>query len=126
VLEAGPRTTHLKVAKTDRPKQELEGKLPPLNPSLFGFLAAKKATVVARNGDNNYCRLFRWFCCEEGDNNNVVIFFYGGCVVKKALTISNFFLSFFLFRFFLSFWFSSLKLTINNEMVVFFNVEGNG
>jgi len=39
--------------------------------------------------------------------------------MKKALTTSNFFLSFFLFRFLWSFWFSSLKLTINNEMVVF-------
>jgi hypothetical protein len=53
-----------------------------------------------------------------------VAFFYGGGVVKKAMVVSGFLLSFFLFVFVWSFWFSSLELTINSEMVVFFNVEG--
>ncbi len=79
---------------------------------------------VAKKGDNNCCRLFQWFCYEEGDDNNVVAFFYGGAVVKKAMVVSNhhlFFFFFFFFFFFLwSFWSSSLKLTINNEMVGFF------
>jgi hypothetical protein len=49
-----------------------------------------------------------WFCCKEGEGSNVIAFFYGGGVVKKSP---------FFFR---SFWFSSLELTINNEMVVYF------
>jgi hypothetical protein len=43
--------------------------------------------------------------------------------MKKALTTSNFFLFFSFFGFLWSFWFSSLKLTINNEMVVFFMLK---
>ncbi len=75
---------------------------------------------AAKNGDGNYHRLFRWFCCEKGDGSNVITFFYGGHVVKKVMATSGFLLSFFLFLFLWSFWFSSLKLTINNEMLGFF------
>jgi hypothetical protein len=66
---------------------------------------------------NGNLRLFGWFCYEEGDGSNVA-FLYGGGVVKKAIKLGGFFL------FFWSFWFSSLKLTINNETMVFFYVEG--
>jgi len=59
---------------------------------------------------------FCWFCYEEGDGNNVIAFFYGGGDdVKKAMTFGDFF-SFFCW----SLWFSSLELTINNEVVGFF------
>jgi hypothetical protein len=68
------------------------------------------------------CTFFYWFCYEEGDDNNVVAFFYGGGDavfygggdVKKAMALNDFF-SFFCW----SLWFSSLELTINNEMVFF-------
>jgi hypothetical protein len=63
---------------------------------------------IVKNGDCNYYHFFRWFCCEKGG---------GGGVMKKVMAIGDFF-------FLWSFWFSSLGLTINNEMVVFFNVEG--
>jgi hypothetical protein len=72
---------------------------------------------LQKNGD--LC-LFGWFCWEECDGSNVA-FFYGGGVVKKAIEVGGFFFSFFLFIW--SFWFSSLKLTINNETMVFFYVE---
>jgi len=62
---------------------------------------------------------FLWFCYEEGDDNNVVTFFYGGGVVEKVMVGGDFFL-FFLW----CFWFGSLELTINNEMVVIIFVEG--
>jgi hypothetical protein len=55
----------LKVAKTDRPKRELEGKLPPLNPSLFSYVTAKKAMVATKNGNSNYCRLFSGFVVKK-------------------------------------------------------------
>ncbi len=42
--------------------------------------------------------------------------------MKKVMVVNNFLLSFFLFLW--SFWSSSLELTINNQMVVFFYVEG--
>jgi hypothetical protein len=71
---------------------------------------------------NDYHHLFQCFCYEEGDGNNVVTFFYGGGVVKKVMAIGCH--RFFFFFFLWSFCFSSLELTINNEMVVFLNVEG--
>ncbi len=71
---------------------------------------------VAKKGGSNCCHLFRWFCREKNDGNNVVAFFYGGGVVKKVMATCGFF--------FWSFWSNSLEFTINNEMVVFFNVEG--
>jgi hypothetical protein len=74
---------------------------------------------ATRQNDNNCHSLFRWFYCEEGDDNNI----YGGGVVKKAMATCHCLLSFFLFLLLWSFWSSSLKLKINNEMVVFFNVE---
>ncbi len=43
---------------------------------------------------------------------------YGGGVVEKAMAGGDF------FPFLWCFWFSSLEFTINNEMVVFFFVEG--
>jgi len=64
-----------------------------------------------------------WFWCEKGKDNNVITFLYGGGVVEKVMAGGNFFLSFFLF-FLWCFWFGSLELTINNEMVVLFFVEG--
>jgi len=76
--------------------------------------------LLQKNGDDNYLRLFGWFCYEEGDDSNVVAFFCGGGVMKKVMVAGCFLLSFFLW----SFWFNSLELTINNEMVVFFYVEG--
>jgi len=79
---------------------------------------------VAKKGDNNCRHLFRWFCCEKSDGNIAIAFFYGGGVVKKAVVTYNFLISFFLFLFLWSFWSISLELTINNEMVVFLNVEG--
>jgi hypothetical protein len=60
--------------------------------------------------------LFWWFCYKEGDGSNVVTFLYSGGVVKKAMATCDLFI----FIFSLSFWFNSLELTINNEMVVFF------
>jgi hypothetical protein len=63
---------------------------------------------------------FCWFCYKESDGNNVVVFFYGGGDaffygggdVKKAMALGDFY-----FFFYWSLWFSSLELTINNEMV---------
>ncbi len=69
---------------------------------------------VTKNGNDNYCHLFQWFCYEEGDGNNVVAFFYGDGVMKKAMATCSLF-----FSFSLVFGSSSLELTINNEMVVF-------
>jgi hypothetical protein len=67
---------------------------------------------------------FFWFCYEEGDGNNVVTFLYGGGVVEKVIFFLVVF-SFLCFFFFLwCFSFSSLELTIDNEMVVLFFVEG--
>jgi hypothetical protein len=54
---------------------------------------------AAKNGNGNYCRLL-WFYYEENDDNKYFL--------KKIWSFS----------------FSSLKLTINNEMMVFFHVEG--
>jgi hypothetical protein len=66
--------------------------------------------LLQKNGD--LC-LFCWFCYKEGDGNNVVAFLYGGtCKEGNGKAV-------FFFLFFLSLWFSSLELTINNEMVVF-------
>jgi hypothetical protein len=65
--------------------------------------------LLQKNGD---LRLFWWFCNKKGDGNDVFAFLYGDG--------NNQFFVFFLW----SVWFSSLELTINNEMVVFFNVEG--
>jgi hypothetical protein len=48
--------------------------------------------------------------------------FYGGGVMKKAMAVGGLLFSFFLFLW--SFWSSSLQLIINNEIIVFFNVEG--
>ncbi len=67
--------------------------------------------LLQKHGEGNYLRLSWWFCCEEGDGSNVVAFFYDGGVVRKVLVVGVFFLW--------SFWFSSLELTMNNEMVVF-------
>ncbi len=81
---------------------------------------------VAKTSDNNCRGLFWWFCYEEGDDNNVITHFYGGGVVKKAMAMAmncHHLLSLFIFLLLWSFWSSSLKLKINNEMVVFFNVE---
>jgi hypothetical protein len=61
-------------------------------------------------------RHFWWFCCEEGDNSNVITFFYDRGVVKKAMVASGFFSLW-------SFWFNSLELKINNEMVVVFMLK---
>ncbi len=55
---------------------------------------------VAKKGDENYHRLFRWFCCEVGKGNNIIAFFYGDGVMKKVMAACNFLLSFFLFFFF--------------------------
>jgi uncharacterized membrane protein YgcG len=121
-----------------RPKQELEGKLLLFSSFFFvifffGFVTVKKAMTAscyrllffyfvakkkkktttfvinffdgfaAKNDNNNYRRLFWWFCCKEGDDSNRTAFFL-----------------FFLFLLLWSFWYSSLELTIDNEMVVFF------
>jgi hypothetical protein len=59
---------------------------------------------------------FWWFCCEKGDDNNVITFLYGGGVMKKVMASCD-------FIFLWLFWFSSLELTINNEMVVFLMLE---
>jgi len=58
------------------------------------------------------------FCYEEGDDSNVVAFSYGGGVMKKRQQFATVTFSFFFL--FWSFWSSSLKLIVNNEMVVFF------
>ncbi len=93
-----------------------------------GVVKKKKKTItsitffdgfVAKNGNSNYHRLFQWIYCEEGDTSNVVAFFYGGGVLKKTMVTNNR-----LFFLFWSFWSSSLEFIINNEMVVFFYVEG--
>jgi hypothetical protein len=93
------------------------------------FAEKKKKTTIAsitffdgfvvKKGDGNYCRFFQWFCYEQGDDSNVVTFFYGDGVVKKVIASCHRFLSFFFFLLW-SFWSSSLKLTINNEMCEFF------
>ncbi len=44
--------------------------------------------------------------------------------MKKAMVANSCLFSFILFFLFWSFWYSSLKSTINIKMVVFFNVEG--
>jgi len=44
-----------------------------------------------------------------------IVTFFGGFVMKKVTVVMLFY--------FWSFWSSSLKLKINNEMVVFLNVE---
>jgi hypothetical protein len=46
--------------------------------------------------------------------------------MKKAMATCDllFFSLFFFLSFLWSFWSNSLELTINNEMMVFFNVEG--
>ncbi len=84
----------------------------------------KKKTIItitffngfaAKNDDNNYHRLFQWFCCEKSDDSNVVTFLYGCGVVKRTMAARDYLLYFFLW----SFWSSSLELTINNEMMVF-------
>ncbi len=80
---------------------------------------------VTKNNNGNYGSFFQWFYCEKGDGNNVITFFYGsGGAVKKVMAINycHFFILFFFFLLW-CFWFSSLKLKINNEMMVFFNVE---
>jgi hypothetical protein len=59
-------------------------------------------------------RPFWWFCYEERDDDNVITFLYDGGVMKKVMATCGLF-----FNLFSSLWFSSLKLTINNEMVVF-------
>jgi hypothetical protein len=64
---------------------------------------------------------FWWFCYKEGDNCNVVAFLYGdGSKLLLLLLLLFYFLFYFIFR---SLWFSSLKLTINNEMLVFFMLK---
>ncbi len=73
----------------------------------------------AKKNDNNCHSLFWWFSCKEGDDSYVITYFYGGGVMKKVMATS--YHRFFLFLW--SFWSSSLKLKINNEMVVFLNVE---
>jgi hypothetical protein len=65
--------------------------------------------ATKNNGD---MRLFWWFCFEEGDGNNVIAFLYGDGNRQ------------FCFLFFWSLWFSSLELTMNNEMMVSFYVDG--
>jgi hypothetical protein len=70
----------------------------------YGGVAKKKKKMitsvtffdgfVAKTGDDNYHRLFRWFYCMEGDGNNVIAFFYGGGVVKKVMATSGLFLFF--------------------------------
>jgi hypothetical protein len=67
---------------------------------------------------------FWWFYNKEGDSSTVITFFYGSGVMTKTMIAScRCLLSFFLFLLFWSFWSSSLELRINNEMIVFFNVE---
>jgi hypothetical protein len=94
-------------------------------------LLQKKVTIfvvtffdgfVTKKCDDNCRSIFWWFSYEEGDNSNVVTFFYSGGVAKKVMAANC--RRFFSFFFLWSFWFSSLELTINNEMLVFFNVEG--
>jgi len=81
-------------------------------------LPSPSSMALMQKKNNNNCHsLFWWFCCKKGDGNNVITYFYGGVVVKKVMVTS-------FHRLFLwPFWSSSLKLNINNEMVVFFNVE---
>jgi hypothetical protein len=65
-------------------------------------------------------------CYKKCDGSNVVTFFYGGGggVVKKAMaTRCRRFLSSSFFLFLWCFLSSSLKLRINNEMVVFFMLK---
>jgi len=62
---------------------------------------------VAKIGDDNYRRLFGWFCSEEGDINNVIVFFYGDGVVKKAVAT---------YGFFWSFWFNSLEIFFDQKV----------
>jgi len=97
------------------------------------FEKKKKTTIasitffngfVAKKSDDKCRSPFQWFCSKEGDGNNVIAFFYDGGAVKKMIVVSyNRFLPFFIFLVLWSFWSSSLKLKINNEMVVFLNVE---
>jgi hypothetical protein len=81
---------------------------------------------VTKKSDSNCHHFFRWLFSKEGDATNVQIaFFYGGGVVKNVMVVGQPSPSFsFSFSSFWSFWFSSLKLAINNEMAIFFNVEG--
>jgi hypothetical protein len=46
---------------------------------------------VAKRGDTNYHRLFRWFCYKKGDDNNIVTFFYCGYVMEKVMAAISFF-----------------------------------
>jgi hypothetical protein len=82
-------------------------------------------------GDDSFHHLLRWLYCNKKVayaffvvllgkrwSNNVITFLYGG-VVEKAMAKGNFFLFFFFF-FLWCFRFSSLELTISNEMVVLF------
>jgi hypothetical protein len=59
------------------PEWELEGKFPPLRPSLCNFAVAKKAMSS----------FFFSFCCnEEGDGNDTSITFcFGLAIAKKAM-----------------------------------------
>ncbi len=77
------------------------------SPSLI-ILLKKMATVTTI--------AFWWFSYKEGDDNNVNAFFYGGGGVKKEMAGGG-------LLFFWSFSFSSLKLTINHEMMVFFMLK---
>ncbi len=96
--------------------------------------------VAKKNGSYYHCFSF-WccFCAKKATIATTITFFCGGVAEKnKKMTIASvtFFNGFaakegdgnlpsLFFFFFWSFWFNSKKLKINNEMVVFFYVEGH-
>jgi hypothetical protein len=93
---------------------------------LFSMFEKKKTTT-------NFVIFFDDFVTKKV--TIIVILFFGGFVTQKVMATMllpssmvvvlwrHRLLSFFLFLIIWSFWSSSLELTINNEMVVFCNVE---
>ncbi len=87
-----------------------------------------------KKNDDNFRHFLRWLYCKKQVTTIDVEFFggfalkkvttiisYGGGVIKKTMATScHRLLSFFIFLLIWSFWFNSLELTINNELVVFF------
>jgi hypothetical protein len=81
-------------------------------------------TLLQKKATTTTIAFFWWFYYKEGDSSNVVTFFYGSGAMKKIMAAScHSLLSFSFFLLFWSFWYSSLELRINNEMVGFFYVE---
>jgi hypothetical protein len=87
-LEAGRQTPSSKLKSVSSetlkwdPKQEFQGKLPPLSPSLFGFVTTKKATIVVHVA-------FFWFHFAVAKKMMLLSpSFFGFVAIKKAMAPS--------------------------------------